>query len=332
MSVALHTPEAPAAAAPQVSVVVPTHGRPELLGRLLRSLIAQDFPPEAFEIIVVHNVSADDTETVVRAIAAESPVQIRYFAKDYNGPMPSRDFGAKVAGGGIIAFIDDDCVALPHWLSEGVRAMAPGVGLVQGRTMPHPDQPRRLVEKTIDIPEASPFFETCNIFYRKDTLMQVGGFSEEFSRQRIFYGEDTDLGWKVKESGAETVFAPAALVHHEVFRATLREWLLEPRRMYVWPYLVKKHPGLREHMYLRYFLTKRCALFDLALVGVVAGLAVHPAALALAVPYIVYRLTEPSRRRNPAIRMLRLIAGMPRAFVFFAVLVSGSVRYRSVLL
>lgn len=332
MSLAVSIPEAPVATAPLVSVVVPTHGRPELLARLLRSLIAQEYPPEAFEIIIVHNVSNDDTERVVREIMAESPVQIRYFAKNYNGPMASRDYGAKVATGGIIAFIDDDCEAMPRWLAEGVRAMTPGVGLVQGRTMPRPDQPRRLVEKTIEIPDASPFFETCNIFYRKEALMQVGGFSEEFAKQRIFYGEDTDLGWKVKETGADTVFAGEALVHHEVFRATLREWLIEPRRMYVWPYLVKKHPGLREHMYLRYFLTKRCALFDLALLGVIAGIAVHPAAFGLIVPYIVYRLREPSRRRNPVVKMLRLIAGVPRAFVFFAVLAVGSVRYRSVLL
>lgn len=316
----------------KVSVVVPTHGRPELLARLLRSLIAQEFPPDAFEIIVVHNVGNDNTEAVVRELAATSPVSIRYYATDYNGPMPSRDFGAKTARGGIVAFIDDDCIATPHWLAEGVQAMVPGIGLVQGRTLPRPDQPRRLVEKTIEIPEATPFFETCNIFYRKDAILAVGGFSDEFAKQWIFSGEDTDLGWKVKEAGAGTTFAPGALAHHEVFQASLREWLLEPRRMHVWPYLVKKHPGLREHMYHRYFLTKRCALFDLALLGLVGAIVLHPAALVLLAPYVVYRLAEPSRRRNPLIRVIRLIAGVPRACVFFAVLATGSVRSRSVLL
>src|SRR5688572_26308427 len=105
----------------KVSVVVPTHGRPELLARLLRSLIAQEFPPHAFEIIVVHNVSNDNTEAVVRELAATSPVSICYHPTDYNGPMPSRDFGAKTARGGIVAFIDDDCIATPRWLAEGVQ-------------------------------------------------------------------------------------------------------------------------------------------------------------------------------------------------------------------
>lgn len=328
MNSSLSILEAPPAATPKVSVIVPTHGRSRLLARLLRSLIAQEFPPDAFEVLVVHNVSNDDTEAVVRQIAAESPVQIRYFAKNYNGPKASRDFGAKEAAGGIIAFIDDDCVATPRWLAEGVRLMKPGVGLVQGRTTPHPEQPRHLVEKTIDIPEASPFFETCNIFYQKDAVLRVGGFSNEF----VYGGEDTDLGWKVKESGAATVFAPDAVVHHEVFRATVRGWLLEPRYMIAWPLLVKLHPGLREHMYMRYFLTKRCALFDLALVGFLAGLLVHPATFVLILPYVVHRLREPGRRRNPAIKVLRLIAGVPRAFVIFALLAMGSIRYRSVLL
>jgi len=291
----------------------------------------QDYPADAYEIIVVHNVSPDNTEGVVAEIQRESRVPVRYFAKNYKGPAFSRDFGVSVAEGSIVAFIDDDCVATPGWLAGGIAAMQPGVGLVQGRTLPRPDQPRRLMDKTIEIPEATPFFETCNIFYRREALSAVGGFSKEFAVQAVFGGEDTDLGWKVKESGFQTAFAPDALVHHEVFRITPMQWLLEPRNMYVWPHLVKKHPGLREHLYLGYFLTKRSALFDLALAGVFLAV-LHPVALVLVLPYVIYRLGEPSRRSNPVLKAVRLIAGIPRAFVVFAMLLMGSVRYRAVLL
>ena len=61
--------------------------------------------------------------------------------------------------------------------------------------MPNPEQPRRFLEKTILIDKASIFFETCNIFYSKAAFDRVGGFSAEF--MDLFYGEDTDLGWKI---------------------------------------------------------------------------------------------------------------------------------------
>jgi GT2 family glycosyltransferase len=322
----------PAADVPFVSVVVPTHARPDLLARLLESLVIQEYPCDRYEVIVVHNVSDDDTRERVRGIAEKSRVSVSYYAKDYPGPMPSREFGARSARGEIIAFTDDDCAVTPRWLIEAVEAFGPGVGVIQGRTIPRPDQRRRLLEKTIDIPVATPFFETCNVFYRHEAFVQAGGFSQVFAEQRIFYGEDTDLAWKVKSLGYKTNFAPGAVVHHEVFPATFTEWLLEPRRFYLWPLLVRLHPGLRDYMFLKYFLTPRTALFDLMILGLILGCLVNWTVSVLAIPYVAYRLFEPARNRNPLLRIARLIAGVPRASVMFAALVYGSIRFRSVLI
>src|SRR5262249_59401994 len=92
---------------PFVSVVVPTHGRRAMLERLIASLQAQVYPAGKFEIIVVHNWTADGTEELVTSLTRHISF-IAYYRKNNRSPTPSRQFGAQIARGTIVAFIDDD--------------------------------------------------------------------------------------------------------------------------------------------------------------------------------------------------------------------------------
>ena len=129
--------------APFVSVIVPTHGRCALLSRLIVSLLAQDWPADRMEIIVVHNWTDDGTDCLVQHAAQNAPVPLHYHRTAFSGPGPSRQFGAERAAGSVLAFIDDDCEATPGWLAAGTRALASGFAVVQGQTLPNPAQPRR---------------------------------------------------------------------------------------------------------------------------------------------------------------------------------------------
>jgi GT2 family glycosyltransferase len=316
-------------APPFVSVIVPTHRRPVLLERLLRSLIAQDWPRDRFEIIVVHNATPDDTAAMVARIAAVSPVPIAYFATAYSGPGPSRHFGAHQARGDILAFTDDDCEATPGWIAAGAAAIGRGLALVQGRTLPHPGQPRRLLEKTVSVTGPTPYFETCNIFYDAAAFRAVGGFPEDF-RER-FYGEDTALGWAVRVAGHPTGYAPDALVHHEVFAVSFLDWLLQPRAMRHWPFIVRAYPALRRELFLGYFLSPLTAAFTLFAIGLV-GAVLHPAMLLLALPYLGIRFIDRGRLRNPLHLVARFVFGLPRAVVLSTTLLVNSIRARTLVL
>ena len=315
---------------PLVSVIIPTHRRAALLGRLLRSLLVQDWPADRMEIIVVHNWTDDGTDRVVAEVAATSPVPIAYHRTDFSGPGMSRLFGAERAAGSVLAFIDDDCEATPGWIGAGVAELARGHGLVQGRTLPRPDQPRRFLEKTVSVTAATPYFETCNIFYDAAAFHAVGGFPPAF-RER-FYGEDTALGWTLTRAGYSAGFADQALVHHEVVHVSLRSWLLEPRNMRHWPFLAGAFPELRRELFLRVFLSPLTATFDLAVLGLLLGAFLHPAGFALVVPYVGLRLCDRGRFRAPHVLLLRLLAGLPRAVVLFATLATASIRARSLVL
>lgn len=102
----------------QVSVVVPTFKRPDLLQRCLEALLAQDFNPAAYEVIVVDDAASPETEALVQARAALSAPSLRYLAVtgSRHGPAAARNRGWQAARGSIIAFTDDDCLPEPGWL------------------------------------------------------------------------------------------------------------------------------------------------------------------------------------------------------------------------
>jgi GT2 family glycosyltransferase len=320
----------------RVTVVIPTHNRRPLLARLLASLAAQTLEASLYEVIVVHNHTPDGTEEMAREWCASQRFAATYFRKNYKGPARSREFGARSARGDVVAFIDDDCVASPGWLAAGLAAFDPPqadgkpVGLVQGATLPMPGQPRPLLSKTIEIPAASVFYETCNIFYLRSAFEQVGGFSEDFLDR--FYGEDTDLGWKMMRSGYASRFTPAALVHHEIFRVTLYQWLAEPLHFRNLPHLVHKYPELRRSMYLHYFVSKDSFLFNLLPLTLALLPLLGWPALLLATPYFVERYRNGGHIRQVHFRLLRALAGVVRGAFSWWALVVGSFRARALLL
>ncbi|MEB8387399.1 glycosyltransferase family A protein [Rhodobacteraceae bacterium KMM 6894] len=309
---------------PFVSVIVPTHNRRDSLVACLKGLLAQDYPSSRYEIHVVHNWSDDDTETAVADIAANASVTIRYTKRNGRGPAPSRHFGAELAKGTFLAFVDDDCVPQPGWLQGGVGEFTGKVGFVQGATYPNPTHKRRLFEKTVHIPQPSPWFETCNIFYRKEAFDAVEGFAGPFGD--LFYGEDTDLGRRVLAAGYTAGFAPDAVVYHDITAQPLRRWLMECWHLRHIPLLVNRWPELRDTLFLGVFLSRQSAAFDLGLLGLVAVPFIGAWGLLTFVPFFFVRLFEPGRYRNPVVVALRAAFGLPRSVVTFAALVAGSVR------
>lgn len=322
-------------APPRVSVVVPTHARCELLARLLASLERQSLGPAGYEVLIVHNYTPDGTEEMASAWCARQPFAARYLRRANRGPARSRDMGARDGTGRFIAFIDDDCVASEDWLAEGLAAFGPegavpAVGVVQGRTLPMPGVPQRFPCKTVTVEGESIFYETCNIFYRREAFAAVGGFSEEFLDR--FYGEDTDLGWKVAGAGFARRFAPGALVHHEVFHVSFARWLAEPLFFENLPYLVKKHPGLRAHMFHGVFVSRDSFLFNVLLAALIVAFWVPWLAALFAAAYAFERYRGGAHVGGPLARLGRIVVGIPRGFCAWWALARGSLRARSLLL
>ena len=225
----------------RASVVVPTYKRPDLLGRCLAALAAQDFDPAEFEVIVADDAASEATRRQVEAFAAEVRPAIRYVAvTGRHGPAAARNVGWRGGRGDVMAFTDDDCVPDPAWLTAGVAAVAGGAAAATGRVVvPLPDDPTDYERDAAGLEGAE--FVTANCFCRRSALEAVGGFDERFAAA---WREDSDLHFALLRKGLEIVRAPAAVVVHPVRPAPWGVSLRQQRKTLFDALLYKKYPDL----------------------------------------------------------------------------------------
>ena len=301
---------------PEVTVVVPTIDRVALLDRCLAGLAR---PQGAdFDVVVVHDGNFEIAALVDRW-APKLPVRGLEIAE--RGAVPKRNAGWQATTAGVIAFTDDDCQPAEGWLAAGLAALVPGVELVQGRIEPHPDDASvtGVFKRTLELTEASDTYPNANLFYRRRALERTKGFDAAFWGG----GEDTDLAWRVIESGGTAVFAPDALVYHAVRPAGLVAHLRSLPRWATLALVLRRHPQLRRLLHRKVFWKRSHPAALLALIGLVAGIR-DRRALVLMAPLILRRIRE----AGPVDGAQLAIADVAEVLV----VITGSLRYRSVLL
>ncbi len=98
--------------APYFSVVIPTYNRAHLIRKTIESVLAQE--ERDFEVIVVDDGSADNTEQVVRTI---EDARLSYYKKENGERGAARNYGARRARGRYINFFDSDDILYPNHLA-----------------------------------------------------------------------------------------------------------------------------------------------------------------------------------------------------------------------
>lgn len=103
---------------PKVTALIDTYNHERFIERALASVIAQDFPAEQMEILVVDDGSTDSTPEIVKRIAPRAT----YLRKENGGQASAFNFAIPQARGEIIAFLDGDDWWEPKKLSSVVNA------------------------------------------------------------------------------------------------------------------------------------------------------------------------------------------------------------------
>ncbi len=112
----------------RISVVVPLFNAERYVGQCIQALLTQDYPTDAYEILMVDNNSTDRSATIVRQHR-----RIRLLSEREQGAYTARNRALPHAVGSIIAFTDPDCVPDRNWLQTIAAGMAdPGVGILVG--------------------------------------------------------------------------------------------------------------------------------------------------------------------------------------------------------
>jgi glycosyltransferase involved in cell wall biosynthesis len=312
----------PQIGSPEVSVIVPTHNRRELVADTIEALLVQDVPSSAYEIIIVDDASSDGTSNLLREKAEESTVPfigVRLHRKQ--GPAVARNVGVTLARGDFLAFTDSDCLPTPGWLRACQRAFAAGADIVQGRTTAPPDARIPLFNHFIETTRSDGSYSTSNMAYRRESILQAGGFDS-----RCDYWEDTDLGWRVSRQGCAVRFDTEALVYHQVLRLSPWAWVTQPRRFHNWPAKAARYPEFRHHLFLGLWVHWFHALFDAFLIGVLLA-PWRRASLLLTLPYLAAFAWR--RRLTGRWPPLKVLAHFAYDVVSFIALVTGSIRFRS---
>jgi GT2 family glycosyltransferase len=271
---------------PDVAVVVPTYQRPENLRRLLAALAAQTVQEQQWELVIVDDGSDQTNAQTIDELAAHSSLPVRVLHTPTNaGPARARNLGWRSTSAPIVAFTDDDCVPRPDWLAAGLSVLQQSerIGVVQGQTLRpvntdgYPYSPFTVIR---EVKTPSPWFEGCNLFFRREALDAGGGFDENVG----WFCEETELGWRILERGWDRAWADDAVVEHDL---TERPWLWHLRNHFLEGNIVRiaaRHPSIRSMFWRPWAVKRENALFALALLGLLIGTR-RRAGLLLALPY-----------------------------------------------
>jgi glycosyltransferase involved in cell wall biosynthesis len=226
---------------------LPTCNREEYLDRAARSLLAQDYPADRFEIIVVDNGSADGTLARVRSLAQEAKgkVNLTYAREDRPGLVFGRHTGAALAKGEILLFGDDDAVFDGNWISAVVDVYLshPEVAAVGTRIEVRWDLPPQAWVHSYEgvlgkldygsktIVQIGLHVNGGSFAIRKDILRQVHGFNPGQRGDYIVGDSETGLCRKLASAGIPVGWTPAATMWH-LQRAQVNGTLGDLKRRY----------------------------------------------------------------------------------------------------
>jgi cellulose synthase/poly-beta-1,6-N-acetylglucosamine synthase-like glycosyltransferase len=122
---------------PSVSVVVAARNEEALIARCLDALLAQDYPRDRIEVVLVDDRSSDRTSEIARDYEARRPRLRVLRVKETLYACPKKNalaLGIAHTRGELLLTTDADCRPGPGWVSGLVRHFAPEVGMVAGHS------------------------------------------------------------------------------------------------------------------------------------------------------------------------------------------------------
>jgi GT2 family glycosyltransferase len=214
----------------EISVVVPTFNRREMVMRTLETLFAQRFPREDYEIIVVVDGSIDGTEAALRTL--RPACDFRVIEQENRGLAGARNTGYRAANADLVLFLDDDMLCDSGLIAAHVaahKAAGPMAGF--GALFLSADSPPSLAAECFNreigayhlerrrAPE-TPWHERECVFSNsslpRDLLIEFGGFDEAF-RMR----EDLEFGTRLFASGVRSQYIDDAIAYQYYEKTSL---------------------------------------------------------------------------------------------------------------
>ena len=218
----------PEARAPEVSIVIPVYNQIAFTVQCLASILAAE-TDVAYEVVVIDDASTDETQEILSNVR-----NLRVVRHDENaGFIHSCNRGAWEASGHYLLFLNNDTEVSDHWLDRLLQTFAgfPDAGMVGAKLVfpdgtlqeaggivwrdgsawnygrgQDPDTPSCDHVRPVDYCSGA-----CLVLPRQ-YFIDLGGFDTRYAPA---YYEDVDLAFRIRETGKQVYYQPAARVIHK---------------------------------------------------------------------------------------------------------------------
>ncbi len=224
-----------AAMAMDVSVIIPTHGRPEKVAACARALAVQTLEPSRYEVLVGLDGPDEETVSAVRRAWGGAGPRLRVEVCERAGYSAVRNRLLERARGRVLVSMNDDVVPEPaflatHLAEQEASAARGRPAIVVGNSPWKFHQPDRLIDRLIRDTSMVFFYHRMdasepgrdwgfrhawglNCSMPLDRVRQIGGWTA----YPLAYGyEDIELAYRLRERyGMPVLYRPAALAEHD---------------------------------------------------------------------------------------------------------------------
>ncbi|MCW4019011.1 MAG: glycosyltransferase [Candidatus Bathyarchaeota archaeon] len=212
-------------APPKVSIVVTCRNNEQTIGECLQALASQNYPEDAFEILVIDACSTDATADIAR----------KYTPKVYSEPINAAaayNYAMKIASHSILGFVDSDAKVERDWLKKLVPHLndpkVAGVsGSIETWNIENPwarSIGYEIKNRYSHIGKYTGRIATMNLLLKRGVIEEVGGWDEDLPSQY-----DTDFGYRMSGLGYKIAYEPDAKCYH-YNRPTLRAYWRQQRQ------------------------------------------------------------------------------------------------------
>lgn len=209
----------------QISCIIPTLGRGQVLCDTIQMLLAQTYP--AHEIIVVDQTPSHNEQTRKDLSAWANHGKIRWLRQKEPNASKARNAGALAATGDVVLFLDDDIRIKPDFLAAYAetfeRTNAAGVSgqVLEGDAKPVDELPPKASDpeigwlywrKNYSKECETSFMISGNVAIRRDIFLAVGGMDENYERGA--HREESDFAMRFKKAGHKLHYYPRCSIYH----------------------------------------------------------------------------------------------------------------------
>jgi succinoglycan biosynthesis protein ExoM len=206
------------------SVCIATYKRPQLLRKLIESLINQNTTNEILlQVIVVDNDKNLSAQSILKSFTNTNKITFEYYSQPIKNISLTRNKAVSEAKGDFILFIDDDGFADVNWVNYLMECIKEfNADAVFGSVIPYydPGTPSWIIDggyftRPIEARgEKSRFTRTGNCIVKSELLKSIDGpFDPGYG---LTGGEDVNLFGRLSENGAAYIFCPEAIVYDYV--------------------------------------------------------------------------------------------------------------------